>query len=230
MFLETLATFVRAGGWRVDLTEVTTHSYGADALTTQQALDVAGGGAERLSALLAPQTNFEVEVELEPAARDRWLALGSAAEAPAERALAEALAAILGALSPIERTDARPNPGTPAPALVREAARDALRRCGGSGRFFPGTMPVGMGRRHVPDVQRRPSVRRADAPPTNRGDAAAATWLVRGRRVAAGDAAATSSPPRPVSRGRAASQPRSRRDSSPRNIHVAATPRPSPTE
>lgn len=133
-------------GWRVDLTEVTRHDYTVDKLTTSSALEVAQGKGPPPA---STSTVYEMEVELDEAATQRWLAL-PLGQAPEEKLIADVLSAVLRILNPVEATDTRGNPAVPAPKALVGIAKSALRGiAAGQGRAFPGAMPVGLARRNM---------------------------------------------------------------------------------
>lgn len=123
--------------WRADLTlveEVSSHR---------------GGGINEVR---------EVELELLPRARDRWLSLTQPEEAIAMTSqVATHLYHLLESINPLEPLSAISNPVPEGDDGVRQAVAAAcaqLKRPTGKGSSFPGAQPVNMCKRNVPDVQR----------------------------------------------------------------------------
>lgn len=137
------------GSWRIDETTVTQRAYLG--LTTEQAISVAQGASRRQGngTLGVPTTTYELEVELRSEALQRW------GEAEAE--LCRELVALIVALNPIEAVETRPDPTLPASAEQRDALlrtlRDSSPSWSSKRTSFPGSMPVGMCRRHLPLIQ-----------------------------------------------------------------------------
>lgn len=99
----------------------------------------------------------EVELELLPRARDRWLALSDPEEVIAMTSqVATHLSHLLESINPIEPVSTISNPVAEQHEESRNAAVAAcaqLKRHG-KGSAFPGAQPVNMCKRNVPDVQR----------------------------------------------------------------------------
>ena len=94
-----------------------------DKLTTSSALEVAQGKGPPPA---STSTVYEMEVELDEAATQRWLAL-PLGQAPEEKLIADVLSAVLRILNPVEATDTRGNPAVPAPKALVGIAKSALR-------------------------------------------------------------------------------------------------------
>jgi len=121
--------------WRLDETVVTVGTYAG--LSTEQAEAV---GREKPA---SGTVSYEVELELLPGAGGD------------DEQICRELLRLLVALNPIEAVDTRPDPAVALPPDDAERAakqlRDSLRD---SSKRFPGSMPIGMCRRHLPDAQR----------------------------------------------------------------------------
>lgn len=100
----------------------------------------------------------EVELELLPRARDRWLSLTQPEEVIAMTSqVATHLYHLLESINPLEPLSAIANPAPEHDDGVRQAVAAAcaqLKRPTGKGSSFPGAQPVNMCKRNVPDVQR----------------------------------------------------------------------------
>lgn len=100
----------------------------------------------------------EVELELLPRARDRWLSLTQPEEVIAMTSqVATHLYHLLESINPLEPLSAIANPVPENDDGVRQAVAAAcaqLKRPTGKGSSFPGAQPVNMCKRNVPDVQR----------------------------------------------------------------------------
>ncbi|CAM9364559.1 unnamed protein product [Ectocarpus fasciculatus] len=100
----------------------------------------------------------EVELELLPAARDRWLSLSQPQEVIAMTSqVATHLVHLLESINPLEPLSAIANPVPEQDDGIRKAVAAAcaqLKRPTGKGSSFPGAQPVNMCKRNVPDVQR----------------------------------------------------------------------------
>lgn len=100
----------------------------------------------------------EVELELLPRARDRWLSLNQPEEVIAMTSqVATHLYHLLESINPLEPLSAIANPTPEHDDGVRQAVAAAcaqLKRPTGKGSSFPGAQPVNMCKRNVPDVQR----------------------------------------------------------------------------
>lgn len=100
----------------------------------------------------------EVELELLPRARDRWLSLTHPEEVIAMTSqVATHLCHLLESINPLEPLSAIANPVPEQDDLVRQAVAAAcaqLKSPTGKGSSFPGAQPVNMCKRNVPDVQR----------------------------------------------------------------------------
>lgn len=100
---------------------------------------------------------WEVELELLPRARDRWLSLTVPEEVIAMTSqVATHLLHLLEPINPIEPMSAIANP---TPELHQDIKTAVLSACAqlktpGKGSPFPGAQPVNMCKRNVPDVQR----------------------------------------------------------------------------
>lgn len=113
---------------------------------------------EEISAQRGAQEVREVELELLPRVRDRWLALSNPEEVNAMTSqVATHLAHLLESINPIEPLSAIANP---LPELHEESKIAAIAACAqmkraGKGSAFPGAQPVNMCKRNVSDVQRQ---------------------------------------------------------------------------
>ena len=128
--------------WRADLTLV-------EELSLAQRGSGGGGGMNEVR---------EVELELLPRARDRWLSLTQPEEVIAMTSqVATHLYHLLESINPLEPLSAIANPVPENDDGVRQAVAAAcaqLKRPTGKGSSFPGAQPVNMCKRNVPDVQR----------------------------------------------------------------------------
>lgn len=100
----------------------------------------------------------EVELELLPRARDRWLSLTHPEEVIAMTSqVATHLVHLLESINPLEPLSTISDPVAEQDDGVRRAVAAAcaqLKRPTGKGSSFPGAQPVNMCKRNVPDVQR----------------------------------------------------------------------------
>eukprot|EP00903_Cladosiphon_okamuranus_P014342 g13316.t1 len=123
--------------WRADLTVV------------EEVSSQPGGGTNEVR---------EVELELLPRARDRWLSLTQREEVIAMTSqVATHLYHLLESINPLEPLSAIANPVPEDDDGVRQAVAAAcaqLKRPTGKGSSFPGAQPVNMCKQNVPDVQR----------------------------------------------------------------------------
>lgn len=113
---------------------------------------------EELSKQLGAREVREVELELLPGIRDRWLALSDREEVIGVTSqIATHLHHLLESINPLEPLSAITNPVPEHDQTSRSAALAAcgqLKRPVGKGSAFPGAQPVNMCKRNVPDVQR----------------------------------------------------------------------------
>lgn len=142
-------------GWRIDQTTVTKTTFAG--LTTEQAVAVGRNPQQHSSTAAAGRgstTLHEIEVEMTADATARWLHSNDSTALVAE------LQALLSWLNPIEAVDTRRDPSTETSSAQREAAlaqmRESLHRkeAGSRKHFFPGSMPIGFCRKHIPQTQR----------------------------------------------------------------------------
>lgn len=127
--------------WRADLT-----------LVEEVSPNRGGGGGGGMNEVR------EVELELLPRARDRWLSLTHPEEVIAMTSqVATHLCHLLESINPLEPLSAIANPVPEQDEGVRQAVLAAcaqFKRPTGKGSSFPGAQPVNMCKQNVPDVQR----------------------------------------------------------------------------